>query len=118
MVAAAATGQLATAQAMRDWIEDQFGVVYTVGSMYALLPQLGIRLKDTAAPAHTGRPPGPDGLEKGGLGAHLAAVGLKAGQGIVWGDEMRVGLRGQVRQVWVPRGVPVSQAMQIGWSYF
>ena len=33
------------------------------------------------------------------------------------GGEMRVGLRGQVRQVWAPRGVPVSQAVQIGWSY-
>lgn len=30
---------------------------------------------------------------------------------------MRVGLRGQVRKVWAPRGMPVSQAVQIGWSY-
>ncbi|MYA03723.1 MAG: hypothetical protein F4Y37_03815 [Caldilineaceae bacterium SB0664_bin_22] len=56
-------------------------------------------------------------MEKGGLGACLKAVGLKAGQGIVWGDEMRVGLRGQVRKVWAPRGVAVSQAVPIGWSY-
>ena len=27
--------------AVRDWIEAQFGVVYTVGSMYTLLPRLG-----------------------------------------------------------------------------
>ena len=52
VVAAAATGQFATAQAVRDWIEDQFGVVYTVGSMYTLLPRLGIRLK-TPRPRHT-----------------------------------------------------------------
>jgi len=56
-------------------------------------------------------------LEKGGLGARLKAVGLQAGQGIVWGDEMKLGLRGQVRQVWAPRGVAVSQAVQIGWKY-
>ena len=31
---------------------------------------------------------------------------------------MRLGLRGQVRKVWAPRGVPVSQAVQMGWSYF
>ena len=35
----------------------------------------------------------------------------------VGGDEMRVGLRGQVRKVWVPRGVPVFQAVQMDWSY-
>ena len=71
VVAAAATGVFATAQAVRDWIEQQFGVVYTRDSMYTLLPRLGIRL----------------------------------------------GLRGQVRKVWTPRGVPVCQAVQIGWSY-
>ena len=108
-----------TAQVVRDWIEDRFGVAYTVGSMYTLLPRLGIRLKVPAAPRHTqGGSPGPDGLEKGGLGARLKAVGLQAGQGIVWGDEMRLGLRGrQVRKVWAPRGVAVSQEVQIGWSY-
>ena len=45
VVAAAATGGFATAQAVRDWIEAQFGVVYTRDSMYTLLPRLGIRLK-------------------------------------------------------------------------
>ena len=52
--------------------------------------------QDAAAPAHEGGPPGPGGLEKGELAERLAAAGLKAGQGIVWGDERRVGLRGQV----------------------
>ena len=27
---------------MRDWIEEQFGVSYRVGSLYTLLPRLGI----------------------------------------------------------------------------
>ena len=56
-------------------------------------------------------------MEKRGLGARLKEVGLRLGQGIVWGDEMRVGLRGQVRKVWAPRGVAVSQEVQIGWKY-
>ena len=115
-MAATATGQFATAQAVRDWIEDLCGVVYSVGSLYILLPRLGIRLK-MPRPRHTGGFPGSGGLEKRGLGAHLAAVGLKAVQGIVCGDEMCVGLRGQMRKVWVPRGMSVSQAVQIGWSY-
>ena len=45
VVAEAATGVFATAQAVRDWIEERFGVAYTRGSMYTLLPRLGIRLK-------------------------------------------------------------------------
>ena len=45
LVAEAAQGVFATAQAVRDWIEAEFGVVYTVGSLYTLLPRLGIRLK-------------------------------------------------------------------------
>ena len=98
VVAAAATGQFATAQAVRGGLHR--------GQHIHAAAAAGDPAEEAAAPAHAGRPPSPDGLEKGGLGAHLAAVGLKAGQGIVWGNEMRVGLRGQVRQVWVPRGVP------------
>ena len=45
VVAEAARGSFATAQAVRDWIEQQFGVVYTRDSMYTLLLWLGIRLK-------------------------------------------------------------------------
>ena len=45
VVAAAAQRVFGTAQAVRDWIEDQFGVVYTVGSLYTLLSRLRIRLK-------------------------------------------------------------------------
>ncbi len=30
---------------------------------------------------------------------------------------MRLGLRGQVRKVWAPRGVAVSQEVPSGWSY-
>ena len=47
----------------------------------------------------------------------MKAVGLKAGQGIVWGDEMKLGLLGQVRKVWAPRGVAVTQAVQFARQY-
>ena len=30
---------------------------------------------------------------------------------------MKLGLRGQVRRVWAPRGVAVTQAVPIGWKY-
>jgi len=45
LVAEAAQGVFGSAQAVRDWLEERFGVVYTRDSMYTLLPRLGIRLK-------------------------------------------------------------------------
>ncbi len=40
-------------------------------------------------------------------------------QGIAWADEMRVGLIGQVRRVWAPRGVKVVQPLEYTyqWQY-
>ena len=68
VVAAAATGVFATASAVRDWIEAQFGVVYTVGSMYTLLPRLGIRLK-VPRPRHAKADPQAQvAWQKGGSG--------------------------------------------------
>ena len=68
VVAEAAQGVFATAQAVRDWIETQFGVVYTVGSMYTLLPRLGIRLK-VPRPRHPqADPQAQTAWKKGGSG--------------------------------------------------
>ena len=95
---------------MRDWIEAQFEVVYTVGSMYTLLPRLGIGFK-VLRPRHTQADPQVQATwTKGRLGEPLKAVGLQAGQGIVWGDEMRLGLWHTVRKAWAPRGVAVTRA--------
>lgn len=49
---AADTGLFTTSQTVRDWLEAEFGVVSTVGSLYTLLPRLGIRLK-RPRPRHT-----------------------------------------------------------------
>ena len=67
LVAEAAQGVFATASAVRDWIEERFGVVYSVGSLYTLAAAAGDPAQATAAPPHPGRPPGPGGLEKRGL---------------------------------------------------
>jgi transposase len=39
--------------------------------------------------------------------------------GLIWADEMRLGLRGLVRRVWAPRGVKVRQAQVLTyvWRY-
>ena len=75
----------ATAQAVRDWIEAQFGVAYTRSSMYTLLPRLEIRLK--AAPPHEDGHPGLNGSAKGGFRQRRPAVGLKAGLGLHGGGD-------------------------------
>ena len=80
-VVAAATGVFATAQTVRDWIEARFGVVYTVGSLYTLLPRLGIRLK-VPRPRYTQADPQAQTAWRkgeGGFGDRLAEVGLTAG---------------------------------------
>ena len=81
LVAEAATGVFGTAQAVRDWLEEQFGVVYAVGSLYTLLPRLGIGWEGPPAPPPERRPPGPNGLEKGGLRERLKAAGPRRGRG-------------------------------------
>ena len=44
---------------------------------------------------------------------------MKSDTVVAWGDEMRIGLYGQVRRVWAPRGVRVRQRVQIErvWRY-
>lgn len=44
---------------------------------------------------------------------------MEDASGVVWQDEMRVGLIGQVRRVWVPKGEEIRQAVEITyeWEY-
>lgn len=58
-------------------------------------------------------------MEKGGLSAELEEAGCTDVVGLYWGDEMRVGLIGQMRRVWAPRGVKVEQVLeyQREWAY-
>lgn len=58
-------------------------------------------------------------MEKGGLSTKLTAMGCTECTGLYWGDEMRVGLIGQVRRVWAPRGVKVVQVVEYKreWAY-
>jgi hypothetical protein len=58
-------------------------------------------------------------VEKGGLTAALQAEGVSQDTTVYWGDEMRIGLLGQVRRRWTPRGVKLRQRVQFGrvWRY-
>jgi hypothetical protein len=58
-------------------------------------------------------------VEKRGLTTTLREAGGTAQTYRAWGDERRVGLYGQVRKVWAPRGVKVRQRLQLQrvWRY-
>lgn len=49
----------------------------------------------------------------------LTSQGITREQGLYWGDEMRLGLMGQVRRRWSPRGMKLRQRVQFGrvWRY-
>lgn len=49
----------------------------------------------------------------------MEQAGVTDIEGLYWADEMRVGLIGQVRRVWAPRGVKVEQLLeyQREWAY-
>lgn len=58
-------------------------------------------------------------MGKGGLSVGLAEIGCKDMAGLYWSDEMRVGLIGQIRRAWAPRGVKVEQMVECKreWAY-
>lgn len=58
-------------------------------------------------------------MEKRGLAAELAAAQVTDPAAVVFADEMRVGLIGQLRRRWVPRGFKLEQAVeyQYEWAY-
>ena len=58
-------------------------------------------------------------MEKGGLAQALDEAELTGGSAVLLADELRLGLRGQVRRVLAPRGVKVVQRVQIEyrWRY-
>jgi hypothetical protein len=51
--------------------------------------------------------------------AALVGAGVPRGAGVHLADELRLGLRGQVRRVLAPRGVPIAQRLQLKyeWAY-
>ena len=58
-------------------------------------------------------------MEKGRLTAELKEAGITREEDVYFPDEMRLGLRGQVRRVLAPRGVKVVQPVQLvdQWVY-
>ena len=53
-------------------------------------------------------------MEKGGLSAALSAQGGSQRTRLFWGAEMRLGLWGQGRRRWTPRGVQIRPRVPFG----
>lgn len=56
-------------------------------------------------------------MEKRGLVASLVKAGVTLGKQVAWGDEMRLGLLGQVRRVWGIRGIKVRQKVELKYEW-
>lgn len=56
-------------------------------------------------------------MEKKGLADALKVINVKEIRRVAWNDEMRVGLQGQVRKVWAPKGVKVRQAVERAYQW-
>ena len=64
------TGRFRTAGEIRDWIEGEYGVSYTTGSMYGLLRRLGCSRRVPRTRHEKADVTGQRSWEKGGLAAH------------------------------------------------
>src|SRR5947207_1351677 len=78
-----------------------------------------VRAEGAAPGSREGRPPRASAVEKRGLTAALATVGLRPSSVVGFADELRLGLRGTTRRVWGRRGVKVRQRLQLryDWCY-
>ncbi len=68
VVAAATQGAFPTAEAVRQWVQQQFGVTYTAGSIYTLLQRLRIRPKVPRPRHEKADPQAQTTWKKGGSG--------------------------------------------------
>jgi len=60
---------------------------------------------------------GAGGVEKEGLLAALQGEGLRRGEEVVFADEMRLGLLGQVRRVWGRRGEKLRRRVELRYEW-
>ena len=56
-------------------------------------------------------------MEKGGLTAALVGAGVAGSDGVYCADELRLGLRGQLRRVLAPKGVKVVRPVQLQYAW-
>lgn len=90
----------------------------TVGASDATaLPSAGGSAQDTASDGGACGRCATGAVEKRGFREALTAQGVRLGQRVVFVDEMRVGLIGQVRRRWTVRGVRLCQRVERSYEW-
>lgn len=119
LVEESAKGTFRTYDEAREWTHKQYGVAYRYKGMHSLLTRLGGAAEGAPTGVGEGGRRGPGGVKKGGPTGALWGAGLHHGDEVHLADELRVGLRSQVRRVLAPRGVKVTQTLQLRyeWEY-
>jgi hypothetical protein len=116
--AKAAAGALRSIQDGVHWAAQQ-GVAYTYWGMRWVFARLDLAPKVPRPRNPQASPAAQAAWKKKGLRQALEKAGVRGVAGLGWADEMRVGLIGQVRRVWAPRGVKVVQLQEYvhEWTY-
>ena len=118
LVAECAHGGFRTYDEARAWVAAEYGVAYRPAGLHGAGTGSGSirRCRGRWPRRRTG---GAGGVEAGGMTAALVGAGVTRDAGVLCADELRLGLRGQVRRVLAPRGVDVTQRLQLKyeWAY-
>lgn len=102
-----------------EWVAERFGTRYRYGGMHAHLRRHKLKKKVPRPQGVKADPEAQAAWKQGGLSERLWRAGLWQDAQWAVADEMRLGLLGQVRRCWAPRGVKVRQRRQITykWTY-
>ena len=101
---AVSEGRFRTIGEAMAWCEKELGVAVSYKKLHYWFRRWGYRKKVPRPMAEEADVQAQEGWKKGGLLAALQAEGLRRGEEVVFADEMRLGLLGQVRRVWGRRG--------------
>lgn len=107
---------IATLAQAQDWMEQEFGVYYTLGGVWALFKRLKVKLK-TGRPSNVRKDPQQGEAFK----KKFPTLADEFDQHIWWADEMRYGTRTDLKRRWTPRKhrpqCPVVIGYEFGYLY-
>lgn len=115
----AARGTIRTIGEAVEWVKKRFQVRYSYWGMRWVFRRLKLRRKVPRPVSPKASAVKQAAWKAAGLKNELESVPNLKVEEVVWGDEMRVGLLGQVRRVWAPKGVKIEQKVEVEyeWAY-
>jgi len=97
------------------WCEKELGVAVSYKKLYDWFRRWGYRKKVPRPMAE--KLDAQEGWKKGELLAALQAEGLRRGEEVVFADEMRLGLLGQVRRGWGRGGEKLRRRVELRYEW-